>query len=581
MKIVAVVLAAVAAPLAWIALGHLLESAPPPPPAVHLAFPAPPDVELGSGDEPLDAAISPDGTEVVFVGTRGGVQQLWRRRLGEERARALIGTDGAHLPAWKQTGNVIAFFANGRLKQSPGDGVVHDLAAAPAPRGATWLRDGSLLFAADARGPLQRIRDGRAERATRLAGDDVAHAFPAAVPGTDDFVYVAIRQDGRRMIRFVRDGDTRDLIPTSGHGALVANYLLHVRDGVLMAYQWDPDALTLAPRGMPLGLNAGVTASGRALFAAAPSLLVYAASTPRLQELAWVDFSGVRAAPLADAGDYWQVRLSPDDRFAAVTMRDPLLRALDIAIVPTAAPGNTRRLTTAVAAETDPVWSPDGEYLLFRSLEGGTPALVTRRPGAPEQPVEVMLHAQFDAVPSDWIGRRADGTILFHRRDTESSNLWVLQRRGGEGVLEPLVLDPFNETDARWSPDGRWIAYVSDESGQPDIYVRRPAAPRIRVSFAGGTRPRWTRDGSAVLFLRGSQVMRADRVDGGFAPARELFASPGLRDYDVAHRTDRIVALLGGRGAVTPPPAAWLNWTSRLRFAGPGEHRDADDDLVQ
>jgi eukaryotic-like serine/threonine-protein kinase len=570
------VIAIVVAVAAFVAVSvpawrHLREQPSPPPPALRLAFSVPDHLDPGFEDETLDAAISPDETEVVFVATgrgisptgdeRPGVRQLWRRRLVDERATPMPGTAGAQQPAWKPTGRVIAFFADGRLKQiTLHDGAIHDLGAAPSALGATWLPDGALLYAAGS-GPIRRLFQGNGQEATLLAEGDVTHAFPVATGAAGEFVYVAVRGDGRRTARLVTHTGTRDLTTTSGHAAMVNERLLHVRDGVLLGYTRDPRTGDLSPQGTPIALDVGVSAAGRALFAASPRLLLHAPRAARAAEIRWFDFSGQRGARVADAGDYWQVHLSPDDDQAAVSVTDPLLGALDIAVVPADGRMSAQRLTLALAPETDPVWAPDGNRVLFRSMEGGTANLLARRVGQGNQPNEVLLRSDLDETPTDWVGDR----ILFQVRRNGRFDLMVLDV--GTGRTEPVAESAFNEMDARWSPDGRWIAYVSDESGRADVYVRRPDLTRLRVSFGGGHRPRWTRDGRALLFLRGTEVMRADLTGGTppgtlFSTAQPLFDAPGIRDFDVAHRSDRILALLPVTAAPRPQLSAVLNWTS-------------------
>ena len=553
-----------------IALGGLAcEQPPPPTPAVRLSLPMPPGVDAGFADETLDAAISPDESQIVFVGTNrertaagepAGVRQLWRRSFNGDRAEPMPGTLGAQQPACKPTGNVIAFFAEGRLKQiTLGDGRVHDLADAPAAMGATWLADGSLLFATGS-GPVRRLRDGRTTDATTLQTGETAHVFPVASAADDDFVYVAVSDGGRRTAHLATRNGARELTTTAGHAALVDARLLHVRDNVLLGYARDSETGDVTSRGAPLALNVGVTTTGRALFVAGPHVLLHAAAARPATTAVWIDVTGARGSTIADAGEFWQVRLSPDDRRLALSTVDPLLRALDVAVTATDGGAPMERLTLALAADTDPVWSPDGARVLFRSMSGGTPDLFARRPGRDEKD-EAILRSELDEAPTDWRAER----ILYHARRGGGFDILALDVRTGRS--EAIAETAFNETDARWSPDGRWIAFVSDESGRPDVYVRRPDLTRVRVSFSGGRRPRWTRDGRALLFLRGSEVMRADLTGGEpagtlFATPQRLFDAPGIRDFDVAHQTDRIVAVLPIAAESRPEVGVVLNWRS-------------------
>jgi Tol biopolymer transport system component len=551
----AVILAALVAVIGVAAIDHWREQPPPLPPAIRLALSPPPGAEPGSGDEPLDAAISPDQSEIVFAATTNGVTQLWRRAFSDERAELVPGTEGARFPAWKQTGRVISFFAAGRLKAVAGG--VTDLTAAPASAGATWLRDGSLLFGT-ASGPIKRLRDGRVTDATTLAAGDIAHTFPFAVGTTDDFVYTAARVDGRRVARLVSNGQARDLSATSGHAVLVDDHLLHVRDGVLLAYPRNPETGILSGRGVPIGFNVGVSPQGRALFSASPRLVLHAPAATRARQLVWLNASGTRESAVGDTGDYWQVRLSPDDAQVAVTAMAPLLRTLDVVVMPTAGAGDAQRLTSAIAADTDPVWSPDGSRVMFRSMQDGQPNLFARTVRVKDGRDELILRSDLDETPTDWNGRQ----VLFHARDADGVDVYLLDIR--TGARGRVANTGFNETDARWSADGRWAAFVSDESGRPDIYARRADGMRVQVSFGGGMRPRWSRNGAAIFFVRGSQMMRADLAGDRFSAPRALFDVPGIVDFDVAHRSDRFLVVLPVAGSVRPTVSSIVDWRSLI-----------------
>jgi hypothetical protein len=160
-------------------------------------------------------------------------------------------------------------------------------------------------------------------------------------------------------------------------------------------------------------------------------------------------------------------------------------------------------------------------------------------------------------VPTDW----RDGEMLVQRRGSAGSDLVRVQTTGTSSLVAG---SPFNETDGRWSPDGRWIGYVSDEPGQRDIYVHNEHGDRQRISLNGGTHPRWTRDSRALLFLRGSTLMRAELTPGGsrFGPPRRVADLPGIRDFDVARRTDQIAALLPVRSDRREVASVILNWRS-------------------
>jgi Tol biopolymer transport system component len=538
---------------------HLREVPPPPPPALALTLGVPPGVELGSGDEPLDAAISPDERHIVFVASRGGTATLWRRTLQSDRSEVIVGTDGAQLPAWNRTGDAILFFSGGHLRQvAVNDGKVTDLADAASPAGATSLADGAILFAPTSSGTIRRLHSGQATDATTLRPGDRAHVFPFATGIGNDFVYTAVAENGRRTVRLVHDGEQRDLGVTSGHGQIAAGYLLLVRDDMLLAQRVDESA-TLG-RSIPLITGVGTTTAGRSLFAASPRIVLSAAASTRDRELAWFDSSGMRIGTMGESGDLWQVRLAPDDRYAAVTVTAPLLRTLDITVVPSAAGVLSQPLTLALAADSDPVWSPDGRRVLFKSLQTGRPALFIKR--THDQDADDETFVEGDATPTDW----RDSTVIVHAADASSGND-VVAIDDASHARATIVKSGFNDTEGRWSPDGKWITYVSDESGRPDIYANPREGPRARVSFAGGSKPRWSRDGRSIFFLRGSIIMRATLTPGppaAFATAAPVLDAPGIRDFDVAHQRDALLAIVPVGSALSVPVSVMVDWQSTM-----------------
>ena len=473
------------------------------------------------------------------------------------------------MPAWKQTGEVVSFFAQGRLKYiTLSNGTVGDLAAAPSPSGAAWMRDGSLLFAPEPSGPIRRLFEGRLTEATTLAAGDAGHVFPTARGASDGFVYVALREDGRRVVRLVTAGLGQDLTTTSGHAVLVGDVLLHVQDDVLLGYRFDAETSRLVGRGIAVALDAGIGDSSRGLFAASPRVLLHSGRVMRSRELAWIDIDGTSMGTIGDAGDHWQARLSPDDRFVAVTTLDPLLRTVDVFIAPTGATGTAERLTLSLAADSDPVWSADGARVLFRSMQDGMANLFARRAhtrGAPDEPIS---RSPLDETPTDW---RTEGEVLFHARGNASLDVFRLVPGGSS---EPVVQSAFNESHARRSPDGRWLAYVSDESAQPDVYVQDANARRQRVSFGGGSKPRWSRDSRTLFFLRGTQLMRTTLApdDRTFANAQLVWETPGIVDFDTAHRTDRFVVVRDVRLVAETPVNVVLDWKTIIE-QGEGEKR--------
>jgi eukaryotic-like serine/threonine-protein kinase len=218
--------------------------------------------------------------------------------------------------------------------------------------------------------------------------------------------------------------------------------------------------------------------------------------------------------------------------------------------------GYIEPLTRAVAPDSDPVWSSDGRRLVFRSLQDGPPRLYTHVTHDQDATDVIVPMSSGDETPTDWRGDR----IIVHAPGAKGDlDLWTVN--ADTGAREAIANTGFNESDGRLSPDGRWLAYVSDESGQPDVYALPwPRGPRVRVSLAGGTRPRWSRDGRAVFFLRGTQIMRADISGAAFTTPRPVLDVPDIRDFDVAHRRDAVIALLPAASSTTATTSVIVDW---------------------
>lgn len=566
--VLSLALVAAAVPL----IRHMRERPPESPPPIRAALTAPAGSSFGAAGTLLDAAISPDGTRLAFVATTDGRAQLWLRTLADQRAEALPGTEGAAMPAWKAGGGVIAFFAGGALKQIALESRrVQQLAPAPVPSGVAWLPDGSLVFAPAARGPLKRMRDGTTADETRLADGDVAHGLPT-VTRDGALLYVATGGDGSRRLRYRRDEAEVDLGATSSHAELIGTTLVHVRDGVLFTQELKSDDAgrpALTGRAVARSSAVGVARNGRGAFAASARLLLMAPPAVATRELRWFDDAGRSISTVLEPGDYWQVRLSPDERQLAFTAVDPLLRTLDVFAVPVAAPTTRTRVSLSLGADSDPVWFPDSTRVVFRSLQRGEAGLLARTVGSAQRE-EVLLRSDGAEVPSDLRGTR----LLLHAPGPGSGlDIWTLDL--ASQARTRLTDGAFNEWDARWSPDGRWLAYVSDESGRAEIYVDAVnGGRRTRLSYSGGSRPQWGANGREIYFMRENQLVRAviaddygnrAQADGiAFSAPETVLITDGLLDYAVADRRKSLAVLTGAyrAEAAVEVIADWRNLPS-------------------
>jgi len=547
------------------AVRHVREKPPPPEPPVLLTLAPPAGAEFGSPDLTLDLAIAPSGSELAFAAATSGELQLWRRAIDADEASPIAGTAGATMPAYSPDGSTIWFFADGKLRTvAASDGARRDVADAPSPGGVSIRADAAVL-AAPGPGPIKRLERGSLADATTLRAGERSHAFPSWTGTGDSFVYLATLENGRRILR-LRDAEADvELAQSDSHGVVVAGVVAYVREGTLRAEPLDPSARRRQPTARTLATDVGVSATGRGSFALSERLLIWAMSARRSGVLRWFLPDGSALPPLAEPGDLWQVRLSPDDRTAAITVRDPLLRTLDIFTLP-ASGGYPGPLTRALAADTDPVWSPDGRRIAFRSSQEGQPQIFVGQPlkGVIE---EIFFRSPLDEVPTDWTAT----DLIFHARAPETGfDIWRIPHSAREGSR--VIKSTFNEVDGRVSPDGRWIAYASDESGQLEVYVSRLAdfSDRIRVSTAGGAKPQWTAGGTALVFRRGDDFMRATVQSTGGSlqttvPVR-LLTLQGVRDAAIAQDGTRLLAIVPSDRSVKTTVHALVNWaTSRNR----------------
>jgi Tol biopolymer transport system component len=490
-------------------------------------------------------ALSPDGRFLVFVAAdANGERQLWVRQLDTARPTPLDGTTGATGPFFSPSGDEIAFFANNQLRRIPaGGGSATTIADAGIGAGGTWSAGGTIVYQPFQQGRLMRVQasGGTPQPATALdaAAQETHHLYPTFLPDGQHFVYyVASKQRGLYVGElgssartFLFDPDPS--LPTGAAATpgvyMDSGHLLYVRDRVLMARPFDAESRTVTGEAFKLADAVDYEPPGQAAFAAARGVL---ALRPRqhlaLGSLLWVDRDGEGLSEVAaSAAAFRQISLTPDGRTAAVDRRD----AQGVTSVWTI--DLQSGATVRVPAEYwsgSPVWSADGSLLAYSIAADSPPNIAVRdnRGAGPERRLTKSAAIQYaSAFTPD--GR----TILF--RAFSSDTGWDLFTVAVDGRSPPqrLLQTPANEMDMRLSPDGRLLAYESDESGRTEVYVSRypEMSNRVAVSSGGGQRPLWRADGRELYFVgSGSRLMAASvSVAGGspsVAPASVLLQMP-------------------------------------------------------
>jgi Tol biopolymer transport system component len=558
-------------------------------PAIRFTLDAPPGTTFNvEGSSPAPAAVSPDGRLLVF-GARdaSGQSLLWVRPLDTTESRPLPGTDNATYPFWAPDGQSIGFFAGGQLKRlAATGGPPQVLCAAPDGRGGTWNREGTIVFAPDSEGPLYRVDAGGGPTipvtTSGTGRPDASHRWPQFLPDGRHFLYTLWNADNQAIRGAVHLGSLDSLegsllIPNAIGGTYAPpGYVLFARAaGNLMALPFD--ARRLRTRGEPAALAANVHMHryrwNAEFTVSSNGVLAYRARPASISQLTWLDRTGRRLGTVGAVGDYGGIRLSPDERRCAVELRDEGSGTVDIWAVDLAQ-GIPTRLTSGPFSNDSPIWSPDGTRVVFVSNRKGRWDLYqTALSGG--GPAELLLETDSDKVPLDWSARAR--SIVFTRVGPASTDKWeVWVFRPEDGRQEPFLQTGANTPEARLSPDTRWMAYSSDETGAREVYlISFPGREsRRRVSPRGGSQPVWRRDGRQLFYVADDGALMAVDVPAdarSTAGAAHVLFQPGLTAspsdvalYDVASDGQRFLVNTELTGRRAAPLTVVVNWAAAI-----------------
>jgi len=507
------------------------------------------------------AALSPDGRIATFVASGNGKSGLWVQPLDGTAARLIPGTEGAAYPFWSPDSKSIAFFNTGKLLRIDlAGGAPLALCDVATARGGTWLSDGRILLGSLSSGLLQVAASGGTPSpltALDTSRGESSHRWPQILPG-GRFLFWArsgtVDTTGIYTASLSKPSDTRLLLASDTNAVYATGgdhggYLLWLRGGTLMAQELDVAGLQLLGDSRVIASPvAKITAIG-VMNASASSggMLLYSAANPSSQ-FTWLDRSGRRLRVVAEPGEYGTFRLSPDGRRIAVQRDRP--GGADLWFLDTER-GVSSRFTSLAGLNSYPVWSPDSRAILFSS-SGALNLFRKQATGASAEERVTQSPNQQDA--NDW--SRDGRWILYHEIAPDTGrDLWVLPvtadgRPAAGGKPRPYLRTRFTEWWGRFSPEPspRWIAYQSDETGKPEIYLQSFPEPRgkSQISTGGGQYPEWGalgNNGRELFYVSLDNRMMAVSLNLGAdsveaSVPHELFPLPvadlGWNPYDVS-----------------------------------------------
>jgi Tol biopolymer transport system component len=535
---------------------------------------------------PNSVSLSPDGSKLAFVATNpSGRSQLWIRSLDSPAALPLPGTDNGHGPFWSPDSRFLAFYVGGKLKKiavsgGPAQTLVEDAPLATYV-GGTWNHAGVILFTRYAGGGyrIERVSaaGGTSVPATTFdnSRQEYGHAWPDFLPDGNHFLYSASNANAEKSAIYIGSLDSKErrlLLNANSNAVYVPGYLLFNRQGTLLAQPFDSRRLELAGEAVPVaeGIASNASSGGATFSASENGVLAYRRGDGSAQRtLVWVSRDGTERPVAAPPRNYQQPRLSPDERRLALQIDEggAYIWLYDLARE------TLTRLTFDRNQNETPLWTRDGSRVVFYAPENGPLNLYWQLADGTGQP-ERLLASQVNHVPMSW---SPDGSLLAFTQATFGRDIWVLSL--ADRKARPFLQTPSIEGGAQFSPDGRWMAYVSDESGRAEIYVQPYPGPggKWQISADGGTEPMWNPNGRELFYRSGNHKMMA--VDVTLQPSfsagaprllfeRQYVFTPLPQTfpyYDVSRDGQRFLMVKESAAGASEQIHVVVNWIEDLR----------------
>jgi eukaryotic-like serine/threonine-protein kinase len=537
----------------------------------------------------LDMEVAPNGHTVALVGfsETDRTNVLWIYEVGEQQARKLSQTGGARFPFWSPESKSLAFFADGKLKKLDiAGGPVQTICDAASGRGGTWNSDGVIVFTPEG-GLLEGLYRVPANGGTpkQISAPDPSRGentnrWPEFLPDGKHFLYfggdVAGSAESNAIFVGALDSNQKTFITKgTGNVAYVApGYLLYYKDKTLFAQSFDAGEMKLSGEAVPLITDlAFVPRIAHTVFSASSDVLIARrGSGVSVSKLVWFDRKGNDLGSVDKPEIVANVALAPDGKTVAVDRTDEESQNTDLWTYDLQR-GAAKRLTFDPAVDSTPVFSPDGKEILFSSSRAHVFRLYVKDADGAQEEKLIPLDASNNnnLYPSDW---SRDGKSILYTRATE---LWAAQVP--DWKARPVVQGAGTLKNGQFSPDGRWVAYASNESGRWEVYVTSfpDGRGKWQVSTAGGSQPRWRGDGKELFYLASDSKIMAVPITGGTnfdsgspvplfqAVPREMGATSELAEYDVARDGQRFLVNTQVRDPETQPMSVILNWSTQLK----------------
>jgi eukaryotic-like serine/threonine-protein kinase len=573
---------------------------PSPPQAVtRTVINLPPGEQLAGLDSGPAVALSPDGTHLAYVARQGGAQQLYLRLMDTLDAKPIPGTEGAVNPFFSPDGQWVGFFGDGKLKKvSVSGGAALTLGDATKPYGANWGSRGMIAFVPSNGSGLQQVPEGGGtpQPLTRLEKGELNHLWPEFLPAGKAVLFAAGSTsfdftNARVAVQSVGTGERRNLVQVGTNPRYApSGHLVYAQGGSLMAVQFDPQRLAITGTAVPVVegvLQSPVSGAAQYSFSAMGSL-VYVPGTVQSNQskLVWVNRNGTEQPLATPVRAYRGPRLSPDGRRIAVSITE---QETQIWLYDPSRETLTR-LTFGGNVNNNPSWTPDGKRIAFESNKEG-PLNIFWQLADGSGGLERLTTGNYVQVPHSW---SPDGQLLAYAEATPTTgyDIWMLQMgdpSAGSGQVpsaasgqvrkaQPFLRTRFDEAVPRFSPDGRWLVYVSNESARSEIYVQPYPGPggKWQISTEGGREPVWNRNGRELFYRTGDKMMAVEittQPSFSVGKPRMLFEgryrpTPATSpNYDVSPDGQRFLMLKPTESVEAAPTQinVVLNWFEELK----------------